>query len=243
MNFNVIATGSHGNCLSISNGPFNCLIDIGVSYSSIKHDPFRFVFLTHEHSDHLNLRTVAKVAKERPTTFWLCGTNLARYLISAGVDPKQIMLIPVEINGKLRSGEFTVIRLRNQCMWALRVPLNHDVPNYGWKIYFDHDSKLHGTDFYVAPRSAVKVFYATDTADLSGIEANDFDYYFVESNYSKKDIMERIAEKRENGGYIYEDRVLRTHMSKETADKWLADNLGCGSTYVYLHRHVDERED
>jgi len=243
MNFNVIATGSRGNCLSISKGPFNCLIDIGVSYSAIKHDPFRFVFLTHEHSDHLNLRTVAKVAKERPTTFWLCGSNLAGYLISAGVDPKQIMLIPVEIDDKLRGGEFTVIHLRDQCMWALRVPLKHDVPNYGWKIYFDHDSKLHGPDFYVAPRSALKVFYATDTADLSGIEAKDFDYYFVESNYRKKDIMERIAEKRENGGYIYEDRVLRTHMSKETVDKWLADNLGYGSTYVYLHRHVDERED
>lgn len=241
MNFNVIATGSRGNCLSISKGPFNCLIDIGVPYSAIKHDPFQFVFLTHEHGDHLNLKTVARIARERPTTFWLCGLNLAGCLLNAGVDPKQIMLIPVEIDGKLSGGDFTVIHLMGQCMWALRVPLKHDVPNYGWKIYFDHESKLHGPDFYVAPRSALKVFYATDTADLNGIEAKDFDYYFIEANYRKKDIMERIAEKRENGGYIYEDRVLRTHMSKETVDKWLADNLGYDSTYVYLHQHVDER--
>lgn len=38
---------------------------------------------------------------------------------------------------------------------------------------------------------------------------------------------------------VYEDRVLRTHLSKEKCDEWLYQNMGNNSFFVYMHQHED----
>ena len=104
------------------------------------------------------------------------------------------------------------------------VPLKHDVPNCGYKIEFN---------------TGEKAFYATDTANLNGIKAPNYDLYLVESNYITDEIKTRMDAKKEAGEFIYEDRVIQYHLSREACDKWLGSNAGPKSQFIYMHEHVD----
>ena len=101
------------------------------------------------------------------------------------------------------------------------VLLHHNVPNCGYKL------KIGGE----------KIFYATDTNDLDGIEARSYDLYMIEANYEDSEIMERISEKKLNGQYAYEYQVLQNHLSKQKADDFIVKNAGVNSRFVYLHGH------
>lgn len=75
-----------------------------------------------------------------------------------------------------------------------------------------------------------KVFYATDMGNLNGITASYYDLYLVEANYRDEEIQAKIAEKKVNGEYIYERRVLRDHMSEQDAIDWVYGNMRPDST-------------
>ena len=61
------------------------------------------------------------------------------------------------------------------------IKLYHNVPNCGYKIYFDDE----------------KLLYATDTNTLEGIEAKGYDLYMIEANYTDEEMAERIKAKEE----------------------------------------------
>ena len=103
----------------------------------------------------------------------------------------------------------------------------HNVRNCCWHIWFNDGSK---------------VFYATDMGNLNGITAPYYDLYLVEANYRDEEIQAKIAEKKVNGEYIYEKRVLRDHMSEQDAIDWVYGNMRPDSTYVWLHCHKEESE-
>lgn len=211
MNYKIIASGSSGNAVLI-NGFM--LIDCGVSLralSKVKKD-LKIVVLTHIHSDHFNATTIRKLAAERPTLRFACCKWLTAELLNCGVSPLNIDQLQV---GKLYNyGSFKLSP----------VQLYHDVPNCGWRIF----------------SGAEKAIYMTDTVTLDGISAKGYDLYLVEANYSEPEIQERIRAKEVLGQYIYEYRVLRTHLSKEKCDKWLLENIGDNSEYVYIHQHREE---
>ena len=211
MNYKIIASGSSGNAVLI-NGFM--LIDCGVSLralSKVKKD-LEIVVLTHIHSDHFNATTIRKLAAERPTLRFACCKWLTAELLHCGVSPLNIDQLQV---GKLYNyGSFKLSP----------VQLYHDVPNCGWRIF----------------SGAEKAIYMTDTVTLDGISAKGYDLYLVEANYSEPEIQERIRAKEVLGQYIYEYRVLRTHLSKEKCDKWLLENIGDNSEYVYIHQHREE---
>ena len=106
------------------------------------------------------------------------------------------------------------------------VRLCHDVPQCGYRIFIGNE----------------KALYATDTANLDGIEASDYDLYLIEGNYGEAEIQDRIEEKRLSGEYCYEQRVIHTHLSKEQAEEFLLENMGENSHYEYLHGHRDKSE-
>ena len=85
-----------------------------------------------------------------------------------------------------------------------------------------------------------RLFYATDTNNLNGITAKGYNLYLVEANYTEADIQDRIAEKKINGEYVYEKRVMREHLSKEKADDWLCANMAAYSEYIYMHGHQEK---
>lgn len=210
ISFEIISTGSKGNAVVIEN---NVLIDCGVPFKAIRHvaGNLKLVLLTHIHSDHFNPTTIRRLAFERPTLRFGCGRWLVSDLRSCGVEAANIDIL--DCNVSYGYGICNVISFR----------LNHNVPNCGYKLHFQHG----------------KVFYATDTNDLNGITARNYDLYLVEANYTDEEIRERISAKKETGEYAYERQVLQNHLSKAKCDDFIYKNIGRGGEYVYLHGHQD----
>ncbi len=208
IDFEILATGSTGNAIIIND---TILIDCGVPFKALRehYKKLKLVLLTHIHGDHFNKSTIRRLAKERPTLRFGCCQWLVKPLLSAGVDSRNIDVM--EPDAVYRYGAFDVIP----------VSLVHDVPNCGYKIHFP-DSKM---------------FYATDTNNLNGIVAKNYDLYMVEANYGEEEIRQRIAAKKEAGEYAYEYKVLQNHLSIEKCNDFLYRNMGPKSEYVYLHQH------
>lgn len=221
MNYKIIATGSEGNALYIEHGDIHVLIDCGVPYKAIAGLKIDLVFLTHIHSDHFKTTTIKKLAYESPKTLFICEGNLIKPLLTCGVNPIKIH--------PLADGEVAKMSANTSHVMFARMPLHHDVPNSAWRL------NIYNND------EGVSIFYATDTGDLDGVSAPNCDYYFIEANYAAQELLDKIKEKSENGEYCYEMRVAKTHLSKEQASKWLADNAGENSTYVWMHEHTDKR--
>lgn len=101
------------------------------------------------------------------------------------------------------------------------IKLYHDVPNMGLRLFMN-DKKL---------------IYATDTKTLDGITAKDYDVYLVEGNYEDEIELHNRAVSPE-----YESRVKNTHLSKEYTTKWLLENMGDKSEYVFMHQHKERNK-
>lgn len=209
MQYNIISTGSKGNAVILND---TILIDCGVPFKAIKPyvQDLKLVLLTHEHCDHFNPATIRKLQMERPTLRFGCGKWLINKLLACGVPTWRIDVYSPNITNRYQHGFMLAMVL-----------LHHNVPNCGYKL------KIGGE----------KIFYATDTNDLDGIEARSYDLYMIEANYEDSEIMERISEKKFNGQYAYEYQVLHNHLSKQKADDFIIKNAGVNSRFVYLHGH------
>lgn len=210
MTYNILESGSKGNCTIIDE---IIMIDCGVSFKKLlpHYQKIEVILLTHIHGDHFNKKTIKRLAKEKPLLKFMCGEHLIAELLECGVDYRNITR--VEIKNIYSFGSYEV----------RPIYLYHDVPNFGYKI-FKNDKKL---------------IYATDTYTLEGITAKNYDYYLIEGNYYEDEIEEKIKEKKEKGEFVYETRVLTTHLSKEEASKWLLENAGDNSEIVFMHEHKD----
>lgn len=215
IDYKIIQTGSDGNAVIINDF---LLIDCGVSFKKIKPHAkkLKIVLLTHIHTDHFNARTIRALAKSRPTLRFACGAWLVQPLVSAGVLKDNIDIF--DYNKKYLYGLCNIIP----------IALAHNVRNMGYKIHFP------------AKDGYKKMIYATDTNNLNGITAKNYDLYMIEANYDDNEIQSRIKDKKERGEYIYEYQVLKNHLSKSRADAFIYKNIGASGTYVYLHEHKED---
>lgn len=140
---------------------------------------------------------------------------MIRHLLEAGVSSKSIDVY--EIGKEYWYQGIAKIRAES---------VLHDVQNCGYHITFSNGERL---------------FYATDTATLSHVNAKEYEWFFIESNYGSEEIQKRIAAKEAEGKFAYEHRVEHNHLSYEQAMDWLAANAGPESQYVLLHQHRTEK--
>lgn len=215
MTYNIISTGSKGNAVVIND---KILIDIGVPFKAlepVKKD-LRLVLLTHIHGDHFNPRTVRALSKERPALRWGCCEWMVGPLLEAGVDKRRIDVIsPYNSDDAALYKGLAVVRPEF---------IPHNVPNCAWHIE-------HGGE---------RLFYATDTGTLDGIEARGYDLYMIEANHTRAGIEARIEEKRAAGEFSYEWAAAQNHLSREQAEDWLYQQMGPNSRYVFLHQHQEK---
>lgn len=226
MNYKIIASGSKGNALAICEGCLTLLIDCGVPFKSIQGIKPDFILLTHEHGDHLKIRTIKKVMQNYPLCRFVIAPFLYQKLRDEGVPARRIVVCDAGDSAELKKG--------NTEVKASTFALVHDVPNVGWKLSLG--TKQASSD---KSSDAVTMMYATDTSEINHIEMPGLDYYFIEANYVESELEERIQAKVEAGEYSYEIRVRESHLSKEQTDKWLANNAGENSKFVYMHQHVE----
>lgn len=126
----VIGSSSSGNAVVYN----DCaLVDIGVPYVSIK--PYvkqlQVVLLTHVHSDHLNIRTLKRLCKERPSVRIACGEWM--------LDKLEEINNPIDV---LEFGQWYDYGTFQVAMGKLY----HDVPNCFYRFNFDGYKAFHATD-------------------------------------------------------------------------------------------------
>jgi conserved hypothetical protein len=184
------------------------LIDCGVSFKKLADDykSLRLVLLTHIHTDHFNKRTISRLGQERPTLRFGCCDWLAEDLASCGITRADIYKTG-------RTYDYGAFQLEP-------VKLTHNVENCGYKITI----------------GGQKLFYATDTGNLDGVEAKGYDLYMVEANYTDEEMAERIRQKEASGVYPYEYEVMQNHLSKTKCDNFIYQNI-TGGEYIYMHQH------
>ena len=206
---NIVASGSAGNCEIYFK---RIAVDMGICFEKI--NPYikdlQIVLTSHEHSDHLNMQTINKLAFERPTLRFAIGSHLKEHFACIkNVDVCEI--------GKVYDyGSFKISP----------VMLYHDCQNIGWRIFI----KRQNGEYY-------KIFRATDTKTLSGIEAKGYDLYALEHSYDETIIHETIKSKKEKGEYAYETGVINSHLSEQQARDFIYRNKGENSHIIRLHEH------
>lgn len=213
---NIIATGSTGNCTILDN---TLALDMGVPFKSVAkyYRNLQVVFVSHAHSDHFSKSTIKALAALRPTLRFCAGAFLARNLLAAEVDRRNIDVL--QIGRKYNYGAFSVEP----------VQLHHNVDCFGLKIY---------------TRDGRKCLYAVDTGSLDGVEAKGFDLYLVEANHSEMELEQRAAEKLEAGVFSYEAAAALNHLSFEKASEWMNENMGNNGLWIPMHTHREvKRED
>lgn len=210
MNYKIISSSSSGNATVLEE---IILIDCGVSFKKLEpyYKKLKLILLTHIHSDHFKKETIKKLAQERPTLRFACCEWLTEELIKCGVSKRNIDVL--EIGTKYDYKTFKVVPIK----------LYHDVPQCGYRIFWND----------------LKVLYATDTKTLEGISAKNYDLYLIEANYDEDEIEERIQQKQEDGEYAYEYRIKETHLSKQQASDFLLENMIENSEYVFMHEHKE----
>ena len=190
MEYKIISTGSKGNAVVVDG---RILIDCGVPFRRLEsvYRDLDAVLLTHIHSDHFQPKTLAHLAAERPSLRFFACPWLGPDLQNAGVPLRQITITTPD---RWYDTGYCFVKA---------CETKHNVRNCCWHIWFNDGSK---------------VFYATDMGNLNGITAPYYDLYLVEANYRDEEIQAKIAEKKVNGEYIYEKRVLRDHSPATVAD-------------------------
>ena len=126
----VISSGSEGNAVVYDNA---IMVDCGVTLKALEavKRSLKIVLLTHQHGDHLKLRTLQRLQAERPTLRIACGAFLLDKL--EGLNNIDVLQV-----GKLYDyGDFKVSPVK----------LYHDVSNFGWRIFLNNGQKIfHATD-------------------------------------------------------------------------------------------------
>lgn len=208
MKIDILQSGSSGNCVILNK---IIALDMGVTWNKVS--PYikdlQLVFISHEHSDHFKDSTIKRITLERPAIRFSGGEWLYSKFISSGVLKQNIDVL--EADTQYNYGAFQIEP----------VELFHDVPNFGLKILMNGE----------------KAIYITDTGYIDSIQAKDFELYMVEANHNEEKIKERIVNKQKTGEFIYEYRSSKYHLSKEQAEKWISNNAGPNSKYVFLHQH------
>lgn len=219
MNYNILASGSSGNCVIIND---NIAVDMGIPFKKVEQyaKDLRLVLLTHAHGDHFKQSTVRTLHKRHPAIRWGCCDWMVGPLLDAGVDKRAIHVYTPE-----KPYFYFALALNLSA-----VVLTHDVSNCGYRIHFSAGSG-----------NMESLFYATDCATLDGIKVERYDWYFIESNHRRDEIDARIAAKRAAGEYAYDVQARRNHLSEEQALDWLAQNMGPNSRYVFLHQHKEDK--
>lgn len=209
MKYEVIESGSSGNCIII-NGNF--MIDCGVSYKRIKSilKNIKLIFISHIHQDHLNKKTIKQIAYNFPTIKFVVGsTDIVNTLVEhSNVNKKNIYALP---SNKWFDLGMLKVKLEQ---------LEHDVPN-------------HLIKFQIGAKKGV---YIVDTNSVKHIKAKDYDLFLIEANYKKEILEKHKQEKNENDEYNHLYRVENTHLSFEEANDFLIENMKSDSQFEYIHQ-------
>ena len=125
MDYEIISSGSTGNAVFIH----DMLFDVGVAYSKLKERLYdtRYIFVTHRHSDHLNVKTALRIQKAFPRIVWIANHDVA---------------YKIPINKIV--GDVTRLEFKDRVIQCF--PCVHDVPTHGFVVEMGDKRVIYATD-------------------------------------------------------------------------------------------------
>lgn len=215
MKVRTISSGSKGNCAIVLCDETNLIIDMGISYSTLKEsleenslsfDNFSGILITHNHKDHITgLKSLIK------------NTNLN-------------VFIPKEMYESIKNSVS-----EDRCIFVDDVFNIFDV-----KIELIHTS--HDAPYsvgFIISQEDKSIVYVTDTGYINRKYLNKMvnkDIYVIESNHDEVMLMD--------GPYprFLKERVISDtgHLSNKTTAKYLKKIIGDKTKYVLL-AHLSEK--
>ena len=84
-----------------------------------------------------------------------------------------------------------------------------------------------------------KIFHATDTVTLDGIEAKNYNLYGLEFNFREEEYIKIIEEHKQDGTFCYELGAMNSHLSFEKAAQFIKDNAT--KEHIVLKLHISSR--
>jgi mRNA degradation ribonuclease J1/J2 len=166
LNYNIVNSGSDGNCVRIE----NIMFDIGVKFDKLKEDlqKVNVICITHAHSDHITKGTVKKIHNLRPLIHWVIPVDVyQKFPIFERI--QNVHIVDVGLIVQIGS----VIIETFECF--------HDVPCVGYSVEFNNTDVIYATDTY-----------SMDGAPIG----KTYDYIFIESNHDEDIIMRAIHDKK-----------------------------------------------
>lgn len=226
MNYNLISTGSKGNCIIYKD---NVMVDIGIKAKDKELiipflDSVKVIIITHRHSDHIQIPMMKWLVEEYPNIMFMFNQDVKYFLDEKLVKKVKGESVQIEIPRFMIIEPLKIYNLGIMKFQAIN--LYHDVPNIALVMTFE--------DGY-------KIFHATDTHTLEGITiSSDTDLVAIEHHHEEEHYANLIAEKVMNDKYSHEMGADNVHMSFETAKEFLDRNKLFGSTVLRLHMSSDE---
>lgn len=125
LNYEIIGSGSSGNCVIIEDMMFDC----GVSYKEIgeKLYDIKYLFITHRHSDHIKTNTMNAIIKNFPRLKIIANYDVARIVPTYDI-----------------VGDVTELDLGDRTVQAFKC--YHDVPTTGFVVSMNDTNLIYATD-------------------------------------------------------------------------------------------------
>lgn len=185
INYEIIKTGSSGNCVIIE----DVMVDCGVPFNQIKEKLYdiKYLIITHIHRDHLKPQTLKRIKKLHPKIVVLGNYEVHQDIVDLG------MTEGVDV-------------VTNEGFGA-------DTPDYIFTPFLcPHDVLCYG---YTWRKKGNTIIYATDTESFEHAPDEKYDYLFIESNHDIKKLeMARGSTRNGYDPYLSGIRHASTQQSK-----------------------------
>lgn len=124
IDYRILSSGSKGNAVRIE----NIMVDAGIAFKHMKEELYkcRYLFYTHRHSDHLNIKTYQAIRKNFPKIIIIGNYEVAQS-------------VPVDIVATTKE-----IKMKKNSIKPFEVP--HDVTCHGFTFEINDNTGIYVTD-------------------------------------------------------------------------------------------------
>lgn len=208
MNYEIAFSGSSGNCVRIE----NILFDIGVPYNKMKYllKDIDAIFISHEHTDHLNLSTYNQIIKN----------HFIKIFAPIGVK-KRIKEKGLDDSFVIETKNQDEINVKGTIVKIFKAKHEGDVITDTYECYLDDlTSFMYGTDFY----------------DFKDIPQGLYDAIFIEANHDEN-YRDLLVKQFKGNPPLWQFNSTDRHTTKQEAyEFYIKHRIDENSIYEPLHK-------
>lgn len=203
MKYKILGSSSKGNSVIID----NIMFDVGIPYSKIEPHlkDIDYIFITHKHSDHFKISNLEKIKRYYPNI-----KTIGNYSVAY--------------------------------QYPLDYIVNHDHPfeldNYSVFPFECPHGSVVCTGFSFTPLNKITTdcksfIFATDTNSMENAPKQQYDYFFLESNYDENKLKHYI-DCPKYGSHMIEGSLR--HLSTQKCLEFFYSNRKPSSQLIELHK-------